>query len=157
MPQTCPECSKDLKRGKCPECGWVAPTETALRSKYCPITFCGGILVEHGYCDQSGGYPITTNSPFVCPFCTNHLGWDGSCIRGCLGTYTRSDKKTWSFPGDRYEVKAAHWVKAEGPTAACPEEKNRECLNVMYAVLDKRMTVDDGLKKMEDILNLVPF
>ncbi len=156
MPQTCLECSGELKRGKCSQCGWVSPHKAKPSNIFCPITKCGGVLSDIGQCEQGGGYPITMLCPFVCPFCRSRLNWDGACM-WCYGTHSRQDKATWTFPGDYHEAQGGHWIKAELPAKACTQKQNKECLAVVYAVLDKRMTVKDGLEKVGDILSPVPF
>jgi len=111
---------------------------------------CGAYLDEHGYCLTGGGYPIIYTCHFVCPFCRHSLSWDGGCTN-CKGSHTPSDRLTWTFPGDRYEVQYGHWVQVEGPAKATSPENVKACMQVIDKVF-LGLNVEEANKEIAGIL-----
>ncbi len=135
------------------------PTKGGPRKAKAPTgcTICGGIVDEKGFCATGGGYPMMMTSPFVCPFCRSRLSWDGGC-NGCHGTFTKSDRSTWTFPGDHYRVENGHWVIQEGPQKACTYEQNEACIEIVRQVLDGKLSEIVAQDRIQGILHPeIPF
>lgn len=123
----CGECKaiNGTTRAFCENCGTMRPTTASPASaaeRKCPYD--GEVLRMDGYCARGIGYPLGLACPFVCQHCRGVLGWDWGCQRRC-GSMTSTDRKTWTFPSDRYEFTdetgadrgdGRHWVfVAKGP------------------------------------------
>ena len=65
---------------------------------------------------------MTVRPPYVCPLCRHPLTWEGGC-ESCHGTST-GRREEWTFPGDRYELEAGHFVKVAGPRRAMTSAEN---------------------------------
>lgn len=150
----CQECENVNTRKACAKCdaprpAWPVlvpsgPLEFPLRGlvRLCP--FDGGTLDAQGYCPTGQGFPVTCRCPFVCQTCRRGLEWSGACF-GCHGSRTPADRRTWTFPGDRYETHddtgrpigdGQHWVcQVRSPRPACPPEQNEAEAAMLARVL----------------------
>lgn len=110
----------------CETCGEVRPSAAlaagSTAERRCPYD--GEGLRSDGFCVRGGGYPLGLECQTACPYCRGLLSWSGGCGR-CFGTTTSADRRTWTFPGDRYECDdeqgrprgdGRHWILvAKGP------------------------------------------
>ena len=136
----------------CETCGEIRPA-VALEagSKGQPECYIDGEMLQgDGFCVRGGGYPLNLVCHFACPYCRGPLGWDGGCGR-CFGSLTSTDRRTWTFPGDRYELDdergqprgdGKHWVLvAKGPRPVYRPTKGE------YAGLQQMLASVGGAKE----------
>ncbi len=133
---TC-ECGNVNTRKTCIGCGTKRPESSGSSpapGRPRPCWYDGTALDAQGFCSRGGGFPFGLSYPWSCPICRRTLEWDGACL-SCHGSTTPADRRTWSFPGDRYERwddqgrpigDGQHWVKVlVAPRAACTPEVNQ--------------------------------
>jgi hypothetical protein len=132
----------------CERCGWTAPHGPAPErgGRLCPADH--AVLERDGFCPTGRGYPLGMPCPFACPICRGMLDWSGGC-ESCHGTST-SGRESWTFPGDRYDCyddngqpigDGRHWVKTDGPRAACRPEENLMHAQEIQRILGKSALV----------------
>lgn len=144
---SCPRCGSPLRDvSLCEQCGWTShlpATTTPTPREFCPYD--GARLGRLGVCTKTGGFPVGLTCPFACPLCRRELEWDGRCAH-CHGNYTGVDREGWTFPGDRYELyddkghrigDGRHWIKVDGPRAACSREENLANMQELRRVLGR--------------------
>ena len=97
---------------------------------------CGSALLASGICADTGGYPLSSRCPFVCPYCRGNLEWSGACPR-CYGC-TTGRREDWTFPGKEYRPDKGHWQET-GPAnrKACSPEENAEAARMVIAILSR--------------------
>ena len=126
---------------------------------------CGcGAGYSQGHCQDTGLYPryvwrregrerftLSLSCPFACPCCGGGLEWDGGC-HACHGSVTSWDRDTWTFPGDRYEREAGHWVKTDGPRRAGTRSEHLACLDLQRRQLAGQLGRLEALTELAGIL-----
>lgn len=134
MPWLCDGCGTEhtVRVRTCPVCGRDRTAPKATRQDHEPVGKPKetGIcqldktpLMDRGFCPRGNGYPGGWACPFACPLCGQPLAWDGFC-RACLG---RARGGAPTFPGDRYELEAGHWVKTDpGPRPILPRAQSAQ-------------------------------
>ena len=97
---------------------------------------CGSALLASGICADTGGYPLSSRCPFICPYCRGELEWSGACPR-CYGC-TTGRREDWTFPGKEYRPDKGHWQET-GPAnrKACSPEENAEAARMVLAILSR--------------------
>lgn len=114
-----------------------------------PVYICMVHWVElrGAWCPVGNAYATSAPCPFACPICRGPLDWKGGCER-CHGC-TTGNKADWTFPGDRYERdddNPGHYkltgLKAGRP--ACTPRENTAAMQLVQAVLAKKMTVTEA-------------
>jgi hypothetical protein len=106
-----------------------------------------------GWCPIGDAYATNAPCPFVCPICRGPLNWTGGC-NACHGC-TTGDRADWTFPGDRYErdkKNPGHYVQVlKAGRAACTPRENIAAMQIVQAVLAKKLTVAEAERHLATI------
>jgi len=138
-------------RDTCVDCERARPDQPERRVKAKVMRRCevdDGTIDERGYCSSANAFVSWAWCPFVCPLCRHPLTWDGVCF-ACFGCST-GKREDWTIPGDRYETQKGHWYMVEqGPFRVCTPEQNAEAVKIVMAVLEGKLTVEQGQEMIE--------
>lgn len=139
---------------RCEGCGTLRPRVALRESEPSRCPFDGEPLAADGFCARGAGYPIDRRCALACPYCRQPLEWSGACL-ACHGSRTPSDRRTWTMPGDRYELDhesggprgdGRHWVwVVAGPRAGSRPEDHREALAGVMRIVDVGAVADARL------------
>lgn len=112
-----------------------------------------GAELRGAWCPVGQAYATNAACPFACPICRGPLDWKGGCER-CHGC-TSGNKADWTFPGDRYErdeENPGHYrLAVKAGRASCTPRENVAAMQLVQAVLAKKLTVADAEAHLQTI------